>query len=226
MEAHLDQAYRNQSAKLVESLAAGGIEDRRVLDAFAAVPRHLFVPEALKGSAYSNTSLPIGEGQTISQPLTVARMLQLLRLTGGERVLEVGTGSGFQAALLARLCEQVFTVERIENLGRRARRVLDSLGIYNVNVRIGDGTMGWSRYQPYDAIVVAAAGPAPPPVLLAQLAPGGRLVMPEGGSSAATMVLVEKSGDGYRKISGEDCRFVPLIGKEAWSDESSAANGG
>ncbi|MBW7996499.1 MAG: protein-L-isoaspartate(D-aspartate) O-methyltransferase [Candidatus Glassbacteria bacterium] len=222
----MDQAYRNQSEKLVESLAAGGIEDSRVLDAFAAVSRHLFVPEALKGNAYSNTSLPIGEGQMISQPLTVARMLQLLRLEGGERVLEVGTGSGFQAALLARLCEQVFTVERIENLGRRARRVLDSLGIYNVNVRIGDGTMGWSRYQPYDAIVVAAAGPAPPPVLLAQLAPGGRLVMPEGDSNVATMVLVEKSGDGYRKISGEDCRFVPLIGKEAWSDESSAANGG
>lgn len=197
-----------------------------MLDAFSAVPRHLFVLEPLRGRAYANTSLPIGDGQTISQPLTVARMLEMLHLTGNERVLEVGTGSGFQAALLAKLCEQVFTVERIESLGRKARRVLDSLGIYNVNVRIGDGTMGWSRYQPYDCIVVAAAGPSPPRVLLEQLAPGGRLVMPEGGSGSARLVLVERSGESYRKTAGEECRFVPLIGKEAWEDESTAANGG
>ncbi len=197
-----------------------------MLDAFCAVPRHLFVPEALRGTAYANTSLPIGEGQTISQPLTVASMLQMLRLKGGERVLEVGTGSGYQAALLAKLCEQVFTVERIEALGRQARRVLDSLSIFNVNVRIGDGTMGWSRYQPFDAIVIAAAGPSPPRVLLEQLAPGGRMVMPEGGSSVARMLLVEKCEKGFTRTSGGQCRFVPLIGKEAWSDESSAANGG
>ncbi len=196
-----------------------------MLDAFCAVPRHLFVPEALRGTAYANTSLPIGEGQTISQPLTVASMLQMVRLKGAERVLEVGTGSGYQAALLAKLCEQVFTVERIEALGRQARRVLDSLNIFNVNVRIGDGTMGWSRYQPYDAIVIAAAGPSPPPVLLEQLALGGRMVMPEGGSSGARMLLVERCENGYTRTSGGQCRFVPLIGKEAWSDESSAANG-
>ena len=210
----------------MDLLAGSGITDRRVLGAIGAVPRHLFVPEALRGKAYANTSLPIGEQQTISQPLTVAGMLQMLRLTGAERVLEVGTGSGYQAALLAGLCEQVFTVERIESLGRQARRVLDSLGIYNVNVRIGDGTMGWSRYQPYDAIIIAAAGPSAPPVLLEQLAPGGRLVMPEGGSLGARIVLVEKCDNGYKRTSGEQCRFVPLIGKEAWSDESSAANGG
>ncbi len=197
-----------------------------MLDAFIKVPRHLFVPEALRGKAYANTSLPIGEGQTISQPLTVASMLQMLRLTGSERVLEVGTGSGYQAALLAKLCEQVFTVERIESLGRQARRVLDSLGIFNVNVRIGDGTMGWSRYQPYDAIVIAAAGPSPPRVLLEQLAPGGRMVMPEGGSVSAKMVLIERCECGYTRTTGGQCRFVPLIGKEAWSDESTAANGG
>ena len=209
----------------MELLSGSGITDRRVLDAFTMVPRHLFVPEALSGKAYTNTSLPIGEGQTISQPLTVATMLEMLRLKGGERVLEVGTGSGYQAALLAKLCEQVFTVERIESLGRQARRVLDSLGIFNVNVRIGDGTMGWSRYQPYDAIVIAAAGPSPPRVLLEQLVPGGRMVMPEGGSASARMVLVERCENGYKKITGGQCRFVPLIGKEAWNDESSAANG-
>ena len=205
-------------------LAAEGVSDSRVLQAFRSVPRHLFVPDALRAKAYTNSSLPIGEGQTISQPLTVARMLEQLKLTGTEKVLEVGTGSGYQAALLARLTEQVFTIERIENLGRQSRRVLDSLGIYNVNVRIGDGTMGWSRYQPYDRIVVAAAGPSPPQVLLDQLATGGRLVMPEGDSNTARLVLIEKTGTGYTRTDGEQCRFVPLIGKEAWRDESTAAS--
>jgi protein-L-isoaspartate(D-aspartate) O-methyltransferase len=195
-----------------------------VLQAFRSVPRHLFIPEALRARAYSNASLPIGENQTISQPLTVARMLEQLKLTGKEKVLEVGTGSGYQAALLARLAAQVFTVERIERLGRQARKVLDSLGIYNVNVRIGDGTMGWSRYQPYDCIVIAAAGPSPPRVLLEQMESSGRMVMPEGDSNSARLVLIEKTGTGYTRTDGEQCRFVPLIGKEAWSDESTAAS--
>ncbi|MFH1068101.1 MAG: protein-L-isoaspartate(D-aspartate) O-methyltransferase [Candidatus Glassbacteria bacterium] len=212
----MNQSYDRQRLALAEQLAGLGLTDRRVLGAFEAVPRHLFVPEALAGKAYINASLPIGEGQTISQPSTVARMLELLELTGREKVLEVGTGSGFQAALLAKLVERVFTIERIEELARRARRILDRLDIYNVNIRVGDGTLGWSRYEPYDAIVVAAAGPEPPPVLLRQLAPGGRMAIPVGSAEEARLVLIRRTADKYERTEGESCRFVPLIGKEAW----------
>ena len=212
----LNQPYERQRRSLVDLLAGLGITDRRVLEAFEAVPRHLFVPEALADKAYANTSLPIGEGQTISQPSTVARMLEQLELSGHEKVLEVGTGSGFQAALLAKLAERVFTIERIEELARRARRILDQLDIYNVNIRLGDGTLGWSRYEPYDAIVVAAACPEPPPVLLRQLAPGGRMALPLGDAGEAKLVLIRRVADGFERTDGESCRFVPLIGKDAW----------
>jgi len=207
--------YENQRRRLVEELTRLGIQDRRVLEAFAKVPRHLFVPEALGGQAYSNSSLPIGEGQTISAPSTVARMLELLCLTGTESVLEVGTGSGYQAALLSRLAARVFTIERIENLARQARRVLDKLDIYNVNIRVGDGTLGWSRYQPYEAIVVAAVGPEPPQVLVEQLAAGGRMAMPLGNTEGAQLVVIRKSKRGVERKVFDPCRFVPLIGKDA-----------
>ncbi len=207
--------YENQRKGLVEELTRLGIRDRRVLEAFEKVPRHLFVPEALRGQAYSNSSLPIGESQTISQPSTVARMLELLCLTGTERVLEVGTGSGYQAALLSCLAARVFTIERIESLARQARRVLDRLNIYNVNIRVGDGTLGWSRYQPYDAIVVAAVGPEPPPVLVKQLAPDGRMTMPLGDTEGAQLVLIRKGESGIERKIFDPCRFVPLIGKNA-----------
>ena len=207
--------YKNQRKHLVEELARLGIQDSRALEAFEKVPRHLFVPEALWGQAYSNSSLPIGEGQTISAPSTVARMLELLCLTGTESVLEVGTGSGYQAALLSRLAARVFTIERIESLARQARRVLDRLDIYNVNIRVGDGTLGWSRYQPYDAIVVAAVGPEPPQVLIEQLSTGGRMAMPLGNTDEAQLVLIRKGKRGIERKIFDPCRFVPLIGKDA-----------
>jgi len=208
--------YEKQRDRLAAELQGKGIRDERVLSAIRKIPRHLFVPEALAGQAYGNNSLPIGEGQTISQPFTVARMLELLALEGGEKVLEIGTGSGYQAALLAGLAGRVFTIERIESLARQARKVLDRLDIYNVNIRIGDGTLGWSRYEPYDAIVIAAAGPEPPPVLLQQLAPGGRMAVPLGDNEGAELVLIRKTTGGLEKQVVDPCRFVPLIGKDAW----------
>jgi len=208
--------YDKQRRGLVEELRGLGIRDERVLEAFGTVPRHLFVPEALAGQAYRNASLPIAEGQTISQPFTVARILELLSLTGTEKVLEVGTGSGYQAALLTHLAAQVFTIERIEILARSARKVLDKLNIYRVNIRVGDGTLGWSQYQPYDAIVVAAAAPELPPVLVDQLAPGGRMVLPLGDSEEQRLFFLRKTENGMQKEVIDPCRFVPLIGKDAW----------
>jgi protein-L-isoaspartate(D-aspartate) O-methyltransferase len=208
--------YDKQLRGLVEELRGLGIRDERVLEAFGTVPRHLFVPEALAGQAYRNASLPIAEGQTISQPFTVARILELLSLTGTEKVLEVGTGSGYQAALLTHLAAQVFTIERIEILARSARKVLDKLNIYRVNIRVGDGTLGWSQYQPYDAIVVAAAAPELPPVLVDQLAPGGRMVLPLGDSEEQRLFFLRKTESGMHKEVIDPCRFVPLIGKDAW----------
>ncbi|OGF98223.1 MAG: protein-L-isoaspartate O-methyltransferase [Candidatus Glassbacteria bacterium RIFCSPLOWO2_12_FULL_58_11] len=208
--------YEKQRERLAAELQGKGIRDERVLAAIRKIPRHLFVPEALAGQAYNNTSLPIGEGQTISQPFTVARMLELLALEGGEKVLEIGTGSGYQAALLAILAGQVFTIERIESLARQARKVLDRLDIYNVNIRIGDGTLGWSRYEPFEAIVIAAAGPEPPPVLLQQLTLGGRMAVPLGDHEGAELVLLRKTAGGLEKQVVDPCRFVPLIGKDAW----------
>ena len=208
--------YEKRKQRLVEELAAAGIRDERVLKAFAAVPRHLFVPEPLASQAYKNISLPLAEAQTISQPLTVARMLQMLGFKGTEKVLEIGTGSGYQAALLAALAARVFTIERIEVLARRARRVLDKLNFYQVNIRVGDGTLGWSRYQPYDVIILAAAGPEVPPTLLEQLAPDGRMVAPLGDENTQQLVLFRRTGKAVTREVIDPCRFVPLIGKDAW----------
>jgi len=208
--------YEKRRKRLVGELAAAGIRDERVLKAFAAVPRHLFVPEPLAPQAYENASLPLAEGQTISQPLTVARMLQVLALKGNEKVLEIGTGSGYQAALLANLAARVFTIERIEVLARAARRVLDSLNLYQVNIRVGDGTLGWSRYRPYDVIILAAAGPEVPPVLIEQLGPGGRMAAPLGDQDFQQLVLVRRTENAITREVIDPCRFVPLIGKDAW----------
>ncbi len=208
--------YEKRKQRLVEELAAAGIRDERVLKAFTAVPRHLFVPEPLASQAYENISLPLAEGQTVSQPLTVARMLQMLGFKGTEKVLEIGTGSGYQAALLAALAARVFTIERIEVLARRARRVLDGLNFYQVNIRVGDGTLGWSRYQPYDVIILAAAGPEVPPTLLEQLAPNGRMVAPLGDENTQQLVLFRRTGKAVSREVIDPCRFVPLIGKDAW----------
>ncbi len=198
--------------RLVETLRARGIRDLTVLRAFAQVPRHLFVPEAVRHRAYEDAALPIGNGQTISQPYTQARYLEALRLTGNERVLEVGTGSGYQTALLAAVAAQVFTIERVRELAESAQRALRQAGVV-VSLLVGDGTLGWSAYAPYDAILVAAGGPDVPPPLVEQLAPGGRLLIPLGERGAQTLTLVERRGGEVRLMPIGDARFVPLVGE-------------
>src|SRR5207249_862590 len=199
-------SYAGYRALLVESLRDKGIRDLRVLHAIATVPRHRFVPESLRHRAYEDIPLPIVAGQTISQPYVQARSLELLRLTGDDRALEVGAGSGYQTALLATLASTVLAVERVEALARAAREVLEGLGVSNASVVIGDGTLGWRPYAPFDAILVAAASPAVPAPLLEQLAPGGRLVIPLGDRESQVLTLVEREGDQVRTTTVSDVR--------------------
>lgn len=203
---------------MVRDLARAGIRDARVLEALAAVPRHRLLPEALREQAYTLAALPIGDGQTISSPDVVARMTEALELGGGERVLEVGTGSAYQAAVLARLADRVVSVERIPRLAARARSALDDLGVTNVVVYLGDGTVGRPAEAPFNAIVVTAAGPEVPPPLLEQLAPGGRLVGPFGERGRQELLRVRKGPDGrlVRECLGP-CRFVDLVGQHGWA---------
>jgi protein-L-isoaspartate(D-aspartate) O-methyltransferase len=206
--------------RMVAGLVKRGISDPRVIEAMLGIPRHIFVEEAMAAQAYSDSSLPIGEKQTISQPYIVARMTQMLELTGREKVLELGTGSGYQAAVLATLANRIYTVERIRPLALKARKALDSLGLLNVNLRIGDGTDGWEEEAPFDAILVTAGAPQVPECLVSQLAPGGRLVIPVGDRLDQTLVLVTKGADGkVTRAQSEDCRFVRLIGRNGWDDE-------
>jgi len=204
--------YGGYRARLVETLRARGIRDLAVLKAFAETPRHLFVPEAVRHRAYEDTALPLGAGQTISQPFTQARSLEALRLTGREKVLEVGTGSGYQTALLAAVADQVFSVERLRPLAEAAQRALREGGVRNVSLLVGDGTLGWSAYAPYDAIVVAAGGPDIPPPLVAQLGPGGRLLIPLGDRGGQRLTLVERVGRELRRRALGEAHFVPLVG--------------
>lgn len=205
--------------RMVMQLRARGISDGRVIEAMQKIPRHLFVEEAMAAQAYSDSSLPIGEKQTISQPYTVALMTELLHLEGTEKVLELGTGSGYQAAILATLAGRVYTVERLRPLGLRARKVLDSIGLYNVNIRMGDGTVGWPEEAPFDAIVVTAGAPEIPSLLLEQLAVGGRLVIPVGAQDVQTLVRVVRTGENeFTREDVEQCRFVKLVGKQGWTD--------
>jgi len=199
-----------------EQVEQRGIRDPRVLRALEKVPRHRFVDEALIGRAYGDHPLPIGEGQTISQPYMVALMTESLGLTGEERILEIGTGSGYQTAVLAELGSKVYSIERLKRLGDRAVRTLDELGYYNVLVRIGDGSMGWPEEAPFDAVVVTAAGPSIPDDLVAQLGVGGRLVMPVGSTAAQTLRKAVRTAEGVRWEELGDCVFVKLIGKHAW----------
>ncbi len=209
-------SYAGYRARLVETLRAQGIRDLAVLKAFAETPRHLFVPAAVRHRAYDDTALPIGNGQTISQPFTQARYLEALRLRGRERVLEIGTGSGYQTALLGALAEQVFSVERVRSLALAAQRALREAAVANVSVLVGDGTLGWSAYAPYDAIVVAAGGPEIPPPLVEQLAPAGRLLVPLGKRGAQTLTLVERDGATIRRTPLGGARFVPLVGEHGF----------
>ena len=205
--------YAGYRARLVERLRAQGIEDLAVLRAVGETPRHLFVPEALLGRAYEDEALPIGRGQTISRPLTHARYLEALELRGRERVLEIGTGSGYQAALLSQLVAQVFTVERLAQLAARAREAIIAAGLDNVSVLVGDGTLGWRPYAPYDAILVAAAGPHVPPPLLEQLADGGRLLAPIGTEQVQAIVRITRRGADLVEEQLAPASFVPLIGR-------------
>jgi protein-L-isoaspartate(D-aspartate) O-methyltransferase len=213
--------YDSARKRMVENQVLGrGIQDRRVIDAMLKIPRHLFVEEAMAEQAYNDNPLPIGERQTISQPYMVALMSELLELTGKERVLEIGTGSGYQAAVLAVLADRVYTMERIRPLAMRARKVLDSLGLLNVNIKVDDGTCGWEEEAPFDAIIVTAGAPEIPEALVAQLAPGGRLVLPVGNQISQTLVQVRKGQDGAVSVEQSiGCRFVKLIGKHGWEAE-------
>jgi protein-L-isoaspartate(D-aspartate) O-methyltransferase len=210
--------YAGYRARLVETLRARGIGDLAVLKAFAETPRHLFVPAAVRHRAYEDTALPIGNGQTISQPLMQARYLEALRLRGKERVLEIGTGSGYQTALLGALAGTVFSVERVEALAIAAQGALREAGVTNVSVLLGDGTLGWSAYAPYEAILVAAGGPEVPPPLVEQLAPDGRLLIPLGERGAQLLTLVERVARGpeLRHTPLGAARFVPLVGEHGF----------
>jgi protein-L-isoaspartate(D-aspartate) O-methyltransferase len=199
-----------------EQLIPRGIKDQRVLDAMRQVPRHLFVEDALQAHAYGDFPLPIGSGQTISQPYIVALMTEALHLQGSEKVLEIGTGSGYQAAVLSRLCQRVYTVERIDSLVGRARKVFDRLRYHNIVSRIDDGTVGWAAEAPFDAIMVTAGGPHIPQPLLTQLADPGRLIIPVGSQGLQELQVVEKKDDQLHFAVIEQVRFVDLIGTHGW----------
>ena len=211
-------------ARMVRDLTARGIADRRVLDALSEIPREPFVEEALRSKAYGDAALPIGEKQTISQPYIVARMCELTEPDGTGRVLEIGSGSGYHAAVLSRLFEQVYSVERIATFSKRARETVRALHIENVHFKIFDGSYGWSEFAPYRAIVVTAAAPDIPAPLLEQLEEGGRLVLPiaakgraGGDASEQTLVRIVKEAKGVRREEHGPCRFVPLLGKFGWT---------
>ena len=198
-------------------LVGRGVRDRRVLAAMEEVPRHFFVDEALWHEAYDDSPLPIGEGQTISQPYMVAVMTELLKLDGDETVLEIGTGSGYQAAVLTRLCRWVYTMERLESLSERARKAVETCGYTNISFIVGDGTQGWPDHAPYDGIIVTAGAPNIPHTLVEQLVEGGRLVIPVGDRFSQVLKLVIRTKEGTIVESHTGCRFVDLVGKFGWT---------
>ncbi len=202
-------------------LRSRGIKDTRVLKAMEKIPRHLFVDEALQDQAYNDCPLPIAENQTISQPYMVALMTEALGLKGREKVLELGTGSGYQTAVLAELADRVFSVERIASLASRARKILDSLNYFNVAIRVGDGTYGWREEAPFDGIIVTAGAPEVPKTLVEQLDVGGRLVIPVGGRFSQNLMRITRMSEDIDDIETENlggCRFVDLIGEHGWKE--------
>jgi protein-L-isoaspartate(D-aspartate) O-methyltransferase len=214
--------FKRQRVRMVDSqIRSRGVTDERVLKAMGKIPRHLFVDEGLVEQAYNDNPLPIGERQTISQPYIVALMTDALELNGSEKVLELGTGSGYQTAVLAELAERVFSIERIASLATKARRVLESLGYFNVVIRVGDGTYGWREEAPFDGILVSAGSPDIPQPLVEQLSIGGRLVIPVGGRYTQTLYRVTRVSESVEDVQKEDlggCRFVNLIGEHGWKE--------
>lgn len=208
--------FHGARRRLVEQLQQGGVRDLTVLRAFDLTPRHLFVPTGMRHRAYEDSALPIGNGQTISQPSTHARYLELLRLTGREKVLEIGTGSGYQTVLLSHLAAQVFSIERVGALLDRAREAIRESGARNVSLLVGDGTLGWRDYSPFDAILVTAGAPSVPAPLVEQLADGGRILIPIGGREEQTLTLVTRRGSELEHRDIGPARFVPLIGTFGW----------
>jgi protein-L-isoaspartate(D-aspartate) O-methyltransferase len=201
-----------------KQIEARGVSDRNVLDALRTVPRHHFVSEALWDQAYGDFPLPIGDQQTISQPYIVAEMTQALALTANDRVLEIGTGSGYQAAILAEIAFRVYTIERIHSLFVRTRRLFDRLRYHNIVTRYSDGTTGWADESPFDAIIVTAGAPKIPQVLVDQLAIGGRMILPVGNQYAQELVRLTKNADGIQREDLGGCRFVKLIGEDGWQE--------
>jgi protein-L-isoaspartate(D-aspartate) O-methyltransferase len=212
--------YAKQRMRMVDTqIRLRGVKDVRLLKVMETIPRHLFVEEAMMDQAYNDNPLPIGEKQTISQPYIVALMTEALALTGKEKVLEIGTGSGYQTAILAQLADRVCTIERVASLAGRARKILDYLNAFNVAVRVGDGTYGWKEEAPFDAILVTAGAPRVPPILVEQLNVGGRLVIPVGSRSTQTLLRVTRLSESIHDVKKEDlggCRFVDLIGEHGW----------
>ena len=216
MAGPVEQQFSGPRRRLVETLQDSGIRDLAVLRAFEAVPRHLFVPTGVRHRAYEDSALPIGNGQTISQPSIHARYLQELQLTGREKVLEIGTGSGYQTVLLSHLVSQVFSIERIGALMESARAIIAKLGKGNVSLLQGDGTLGWRDYAPYDAILVSAAAPDVPRALAEQLAQGGRMLIPVGGRDEQVLYVITRRGDQLERRAIGPVRFVPLVGTQGW----------
>ena len=207
---------RRRDEMVKRQIEARQVSDPMVLAAMRRVPRHLFVSEALRHKAYEDYPLPIGEQQTISQPFIVAEMTQALEITPNDRVLEIGTGSGYQAAVLAEIAYRVYTIERLYSLYRRARKLFDDLQYHNIVTRYGDGTKGWKEESPFDAIIVTAGAPRIPSVLLSQLAIGGRMVLPVGNQYTQDLVKIIKDERGWHQVSLGGCRFVKLIGENGW----------
>ncbi|MBN1882970.1 MAG: protein-L-isoaspartate(D-aspartate) O-methyltransferase [Deltaproteobacteria bacterium] len=211
--------YSISAQRMVSNqIESRGIRDERVLDAFRRVPRYRFVEDALRGQAYNDHPLPIGSGQTISQPYIVALMTEALELSGTESVLEIGTGSGYQTAILAELAGHVYSIERIEKLAKRSKGILEELGYTNITIKVDDGTQGWREYAPFDAIIVTAASPDVPSPLVDQLSDGGSLVIPVGGRISQELVKITRKGNGTKRTHMGDCRFVKLIGEHGWKN--------
>lgn len=211
-----DRRFERQRHQLIETIADQGIDDLEVLRVFDLTPRHIFLPESVQHRAYEDAPLPIGFQQTASQPSLQALYLKLLQLQPSDRVLEIGTGSGYQTVLLSHLAQHVYSVERIRELSQRARNVIDQLRISNIALLVGDGTIGWSRYAPYDAILVGAGAPSVPQALVDQLAVGGRLLIPIGSLEEQQLTMVRKTESGITMEDIARCVFVPLLGKYGW----------